>query len=112
MNDIQIEIQGKDSVEATEALLSNPEMSGNWQPVAGTYKEATIVTIATIVAIVGSTLAAAEQIRKWYEIYRGQPAQGQQSDKKIEKALIVGRNGQRLLLENATIDEIRQILES
>lgn len=31
--------------------------------------------------------------------------------KKIEKVLIVGRNGRRLLLEDATIEQIQKILE-
>ena len=35
-----------------------------------------------------------------------------QSGKQIATVLIVGRTGRRLLLENATIEEIRQILES
>jgi DNA-binding transcriptional regulator YbjK len=70
-------------------------------------KEAVITTVATIVGLVGGTLAIAEQIRKWYQEYKQK-----QSGKKIDKVLIVGRNGRRLLLENATIEEIRQILES
>jgi hypothetical protein len=56
---------------------------------------------------VGGTLAIAEQIRKWYQEYKQQ-----QSGKKIAKVLIVGPNGRRLLLENATIEQIRQILAS
>jgi hypothetical protein len=33
------------------------------------------------------------------------------SGKKIEKVLIQGRNGRRLLLENATLEQIKQILD-
>jgi hypothetical protein len=44
---------------------------------------------------------------KWYQEYK----QGK-SGKKIAKVLIVGRNGDRLLLENATIEQIRKVLES
>ena len=70
-------------------------------------KEPVITTVATIVGLVSGTLAIAEQIRKWYQEYKQK-----QSGKKIDKVLIVGRNGRRLLLENATIEQIRQILES
>lgn len=62
-----------------------------------------LVTIATIVAIAGGTLAIAEQIRKWYKEYK------QGNGKTIEKVLIVGRR--RVLLENATIEQIKQILD-
>jgi hypothetical protein len=58
------------------------------------------------VGIVGGTLAIAEQIRKWYQEYKQS-----RSGKRIEKVLIVGRNGQRLLLENATVEQIQKILE-
>ncbi len=60
-----------------------------------------------IVGLVGGTIAIIEQIRKWYHEYKQK-----QSGKKIAKVLIVGRNGRRFLLENATIEQIRQILES
>ena len=69
-------------------------------------KELTLATVGAIVAIAGGTVAIAEQIRKWYQEYK----QGK-SGKKIEKVLIVGKRGRRLLLENATIDQIKQILD-
>ncbi|ARV63082.1 hypothetical protein BZZ01_17085 [Nostocales cyanobacterium HT-58-2] len=103
---MQVEIQGQDAVTATEELFSFEQLSGNWETVDGVEREATIVTIGTVVAIVGSTLAAAEQIRKWYKEYK----QGK-SGKKIEKVLLVGRNGRRILLENATLEQIKQILD-
>ena len=106
MADIQVEIQGTDAIAASEELFSLTEISGNWQTVAETEKEAALVTIGAIVGIVGGTMAAAEQIRKWYQEYQ----QGK-SGKKIYKVLLVGKNGQRLLLENATKEQIKQILD-
>lgn len=106
MPNIQIEIQGQDAVAATEELFSTSELEGNWETEGEAEREATIVTIGTIIAIVGGTLTAAEQIRKWYKEYK----QGK-SGKKIEKVLILGRNGRRLLLENATIEQIKEILD-
>lgn len=106
MAEIQIEIQGKDSVLAAEELLAISGLSGIWQSVEEVEKEGIVTTIATIVGLVGGTIAIAEQIRKWHQGYK----QGK-SSKKIEKVLLLGRNGKRLLLENATLEQIKQILE-
>lgn len=106
MADILIEVQGTDAIAATEELMAIPEISGSWETEEEAEREGVITTIATIVAIVGGTLAIAEQIRKWYQEYkRGK------SGKKIEKVLIVSRTGRRLLLEDATIEQIQKILE-
>jgi alkanesulfonate monooxygenase SsuD/methylene tetrahydromethanopterin reductase-like flavin-dependent oxidoreductase (luciferase family) len=70
MADIQIEIQGQDAVAATEELFSTSGLEGNWETEGEAEREGTLVTIGTIIAIVGTTLAAAEQIRKWYKEYK------------------------------------------
>ncbi|NJN90974.1 MAG: hypothetical protein HC878_11780 [Leptolyngbyaceae cyanobacterium SL_5_14] len=101
-----IEIQGTNAIAATEELLATTEITGTWEAGDETEREGVLVTIATIVGLVGGTLAIAEQIRQWYQQYK----QGK-SGKTIEKVLIVGRNGRRLLLENATIEQIQQILD-
>lgn len=106
MADIQLEVQGQDAVAATEELFSISGLSGSWNTEGNGGKEGTVITIGTIVAIVGGTVAIAEQIRKWYQEYK----KGQ-SGKKIEKVLLVSRSGRRLLLENATIEQIKQILD-
>jgi hypothetical protein len=106
MADIQISVEGRDAVAATEELFAISGLSGNWETIGDDEKEGTLATIGAIVAIAGVTVAIAEQIRKWYQEYR----KGE-SGKKIEKVLIVGRRGRRLLLENATIEQIKQILD-
>ena len=105
MAKIKVEIQGNGALAATEELFSIPGLSGNWETVGEAEKEGTLATIGAIVAIVGGTMAIAEQIRKWYQEYK----QGK-SGKKIYKVLLVV-NGQRLLLENATIEQIKQMLD-
>jgi hypothetical protein len=108
MADIQIAIAGQNSVAATEALMAIPGVMGTWQTDESVQRDGGVTaTIATVLGIVGGSMAIAEQIRKWYLEYRD----GKSSDKKIEKVLIVGKNGRRLLLEDATLEEIRQILE-
>jgi len=106
MADIQISVEGQDAVAATKELFAISDLSGNWETIGDGEKEGTLATIGAIVAIVGGTVAIAEQIRKWYQEYK----KGK-SGKKIEKVLIVGRRGRRLLLENATIEQIKQILD-
>jgi hypothetical protein len=106
MADIQIEVQGQGAIEAMEELFSISGLSGNWETEGEIEREGTLATIGAIVGIVGGTLAIAEQIRKWYGEYK----KGK-SGKKIEKVLLVSRSGQRLLLENATIEQIQQILD-
>ncbi|MEO0686777.1 MAG: hypothetical protein AAFY76_17480 [Cyanobacteria bacterium J06649_11] len=107
MSNIQIAIEGEDSVSATEELLQIPGISGNYSVPEAVEREGTITTIATIVGIVGGTMAIAEQIRKWYLEYKQN-----KSGKKIAKVLIVGKNGERLLLEGATAEQIQKILSS
>ena len=107
MSNIQIAIEGEDSVSATEELLQIPGISGNYSAPEAVEREGTITTIATIVGIVGGTMAIAEQIRKWYLEYKQN-----KSGKKIAKVLIVGKNGERLLLEGATAEQIQKILSS
>jgi ethanolamine transporter EutH len=104
MADIQIEVQGQDAVAATEDLLLIPGLSGVFQTEDDVEREGTLTTIATIVGIVSGALTIAEQIQKWYQKYK--------SGKSIEKVLIVGQSGQRILLQNATTKQIKEILES
>jgi len=107
MADIQFEVQGEDAVAATTELFSIEGLSGNWEAVTEEDKEGTLATIGAIVGIVGGTIAIAEQIRKWYKEY-----QKGKSGKKIDKVLLVSRSGKRLLLKDATVEQIKQILES
>lgn len=101
---IQVAIEGSDAVAATEALLALPEISGAFEVVGEVEKEGTLATIATIVGIVGGSMAAAEQIRKWHGEYRGSLEQP-----RIEKVLIVTERG-RIYLEGATTEEIAKAL--
>ncbi len=107
MSEIKFAIEGDGAIAATEELLAMEGIEGSYAINEELEREALLATIASIVGIVSGTLAVAEQIRKWYQEYK----QGK-SGKKIAKVLIVGRNGDRLLLENATVEQIRKVLES
>jgi hypothetical protein len=106
--ELRIAIEGDGAVLATEALLQIPGLSGTWTTEAEARREPlTLATIATIVGIVGGALKVAEQVHKWYQEHRQA-----QAERKIDRVLIVGRQGQRLLLEGATVEDIRRLLEN
>lgn len=107
MADIKIEIQGQDAVAAAQDLFSNTGLEGNYEIESEAAREGSVAASATVVDMVGSTVAVAQQIRQWYQEYK----QGK-SGKALKKVLMVDRNGSRLLLENATQEQIKQILES
>ena len=108
MAEIQIEIEGSGAVAATEALLEIPGLSGMWAPATeAAQREGVLVTIATIVGIATGTIAIAEKIYEWYQkSWQATP------DTTIERAMLIGRNGDRILLKNATVEQIRQILDA
>ena len=107
MAEIKFAIEGEGAIEATEELLTLEGIEGSYAVDEEIQREGLLATIASVAGIVSGALAIAEQIRKWYKEYK----QGK-SGKRIAKVLIVGRNGDRLLLENATIEQIRKVLES
>jgi hypothetical protein len=95
------------ALQEARELLTMEGIEGSHDVDEEIQREGVMAVIATIVGIASGALAIAEQIRKWYQEYK----QGK-SGKRIAKVLIVGRNGDRLLLENATIEQIRKVLES
>ncbi len=108
MADIQLEIEGAGAVAATEELLQIPELSGSWAPASDApQREGTLATIATIVGITTGTLTIAEKLYQWYQ-KRRQTA----SNDTVDKVLLIGRDGQRILLKDASIEQIRQILDA
>ena len=104
---IQIEVEGTEAIEATQELFAIEGIDGTWEQVTDEREPLTLATIGTIVGIVGGSMAIAELIYQWYHRYE----QGK-NNQKIEKVLLVGRNGDRILLKNASIEQIRKILDS
>lgn len=100
-----VAMEGGAAPEAAEALLAIAGLSGGYELPNEVTRDGGLTAIASIIAIVGGTAALAEQIRQWYLAYRQS-----QSPKKLDKVLIVTANG-RLLLENATVEQISKILE-
>ena len=106
MTEIQLAVEGEEAIPATESFLAIPGISGTWEVSSESpEREAVTATIASIVGIVGGSVAIAEQIRKWYQEYK-------QKRKKLDKVILVGRDGSRLLLENATVEDIRKVIDA
>lgn len=106
---MQIEIQGQDAVPATEELLQIEGVQGSYQTVDAVEREVTLATIATIVGIASGSLAVAEKLYEWNKKYQNSQNPG---GAKIEKVLIVAEDGRRLLLKDASVEQIKDILES
>ena len=106
---MKIEIQGRDAVSATEDLLRIEGLEGRYEKVDEVEREGTLATIATIVGIVSGTVTIAKEIYGWYQ--KSQKSKGANFNPRIEKVLMVSSNGRHLLLKDATIDQIQEILE-
>ncbi|MDF5709238.1 MAG: hypothetical protein PUP90_16630 [Nostoc sp. S4] len=105
MAEIQVGIEGEDAPAAAEALLEIPGISGSYE--VPTQREGTLAAVATIITIVGGAVALAEQIRKWYqEWHQSHPG------KQFDVVILDPDTGNRVLLQEATIEEITEILKS
>lgn len=69
-----------------------------------------VATIATIIGIVSATVTIAQKISEWYLSYRAAKKTDPTSPR-IEKVLIVTDSGKRLLLKDASVEDIQKILE-
>ncbi|MBP0029857.1 hypothetical protein [Roseofilum sp. Guam] len=103
---MKIEIVGQDAEVATEELLSIAGIEGSYETVDEPQKAEVLTTISTIVGIVGGTMAIAKQLYEWY-----QKSQKKDSGRKLEKVMIVTDDGRRLLLKDATVEQIKELLE-
>ncbi len=108
MSDIELEIEGAGAVAATEELLQISGLDGRWKPASeGPQREGTLATIATIVGITTGTITIAEKLYQWY-----QKRKKLADDLNIDKVLLIGRNGERILLKNASVEQIKRILDA
>ena len=105
MKQLQVIIEGPDTTEATEALITLSGITAEWQPADTGLEKGGLATIATIIGIVGGSMAVAEQIRKWYQEWK----KGK-SGKNIEKVVLIS-GSKHLLLEDATKEQIKEVLD-
>lgn len=103
---MQIEIEGQDAVKVTQEILSLEGIQGSYEIVEEIERDGILVTIATIIGITTGTITIAEKL---YELR--QKNQNPLEGAKIERVLIVSKNGDRLLLKDATIDQIKRLVD-
>ncbi len=107
---MKLEIQGRDAVAAAEAFLAIEGLKGSYQILEEVERgevNTTVATIAASVVIASGMVNIAEQIYQWKERYFQTP-----TAPRIEKVLIVAPNGNRLLLKDATVEQIQEILKN
>ncbi|MEO0801942.1 MAG: hypothetical protein AAFY57_06660 [Cyanobacteria bacterium J06642_2] len=109
MAEIRLGIEGAAAVAASEALFQIEDVSGKWLPTSDEpEREGVLATIATIVGITAGTLTVAEKIYKWYRAW----SERESPNPSIEKVVLVGRNGQRILLKGASVEDIKRLLDA
>ena len=69
-------------------------------------REGTLATIATIIGITTGAMTIAEKL---YELNK--KSVNSLESVKIERVLLVGKNGDRLLLKDATLEQLQKLLE-
>ncbi|HHP7245838.1 MAG TPA: hypothetical protein ACFE0H_14255 [Elainellaceae cyanobacterium] len=112
MAEIQISVEGQAAIAATQDLLAIDGLSGQYEvDEEDVEREGILATIATIVAIVGGTMAIAEQLYQWRQRYKSISQDADQGTaQKVDQVLIVCGD-RRILLENATVEEIKAFLD-
>lgn len=105
---IKIEIVGQDAPIVTEDLLAINGIDGTYEIPNSLPSKGTLVTIATIIGITSGSLTIAEKL---YELNRKYRDSVSPAGSRIEKVMIV-HGDKRLLLEDATIEQIKNILDS
>ena len=103
---MKIEIQGQDAIQATEELLDIDGIDGSYETVSEVERGEPLTTIATIVGMTVGIITIADKLyhlkKKYFQNSTGS---------RIEKVLIVAPNGNRLLLKDATLEQIQEILK-
>ena len=102
---IQIVIEGENSQAAAAELLSIPGVTGELK-ISDSKKADPLTTTVAIITIIGTTLAIAEQFRKWYQESR------QNRAGKTFDVLIIYDDGRRILFEDLSLEEVKSILDT
>jgi uncharacterized linocin/CFP29 family protein len=102
---MRIEIEGADAIKVAQDILDMEGVQGSYEVISEEEKEGTLATIATIIGIISGTITIAEKL---YQLKRKIDSP---ETPKIERVLIVSKNGDRLLLKDATLEQLQKLLE-
>jgi hypothetical protein len=103
---MQIEIQGRDAIKVAQDIIATEGVRGSYEVISEVEKEGTLATIATIIGITTGAMTIAEKL---YELNK--KSVNSPESVKIERVLLVGKNGDRLLLKDATLEQLQRLLE-
>jgi hypothetical protein len=103
---MQIEIQGQDAIKVAEDIVTLDGIQGDFEVVSEVEREGTLATIATIIGITTGAMTIAEKL---YELNK--KSVHSPESVKIERVLLVGKNGDHLLLKDATLEQLQKLLE-
>jgi hypothetical protein len=103
---MQIEIQGQDAIKVAEDIVTMDGVQGDFEVVSEVEREGTLATIATIIGITTGAMTIAEKL---YDLNK--KSVNSPESVKIERVLLVGKNGDRLLLKDATLEQLQKLLE-
>ena len=95
---MQIEIHGPDAIKVAQDIVATDGVQGTYEVVSEVEREGTLATIATIIGITTGAMTIAEKL---YELNK--KSVNSPESVKIERVLLVGKNGDRLLLKDATL---------
>lgn len=104
---MQIEIQGQDAIKVAQIILAMDGVQGSYEVVSEVERdEKTITTILSIIALTTAPITITNQIYELKDNLVNSP-----NTCKIERVLFVGKNGGRLLLKDATLEQLQKLLE-
>ncbi|MBI4747494.1 MAG: hypothetical protein HY774_03355 [Acidobacteria bacterium] len=102
---IRLIVEGEHAVEASRNLQEIEGLTATVEPIVEEDKELTLAAVASIVAITGGTVTVANNLIVWYRDWK----KGK-DEKRIEKVIIEGPDGTRVLMENAKPEDVAAIL--
>ena len=102
---IRLIVEGEHAVEASENLKEIEGLTATVEPIVEEHKEIALATVVSITAIAVGAVTIADKFITWYRDWK----KGK-DEKRIEKVIIEGPDGTRVLMENATPEDVAAIL--
>ena len=103
---MQIEIQGQDAIKVAQDIVTLDGIQGDFEVVSEVEKEGILAIIANIIAITTGAMTIAKML---YDLNK--KSVNSPYTVKIERVLLVSKNGGRLLLKDATLEQLQKPLE-
>ncbi|MFC8128745.1 hypothetical protein [Streptomyces sp. NPDC057302] len=101
----ELVIEGPDAALAARELMDPDVVRGRIDAYDGDYREPmTLAVVASVIGLVAAGAQLSDHVVRWYAKWRGPAA-------RIEKAVLILPDGRRVVLEDTTPSELRQLLK-